>query len=628
MAFSLDDGEVLAQQAEGDLEEYVVAQSLSDDEFVEYLVPSAMAEASYSASLSEPSADVQQEYEVDILAPLSARQANTSQPNTAASPAASPALPVSATAAAQSMSARAPYAMPHQSPQPHNAANPVAPATNPARPQFTLDHGPGDNQHEAGHVSDDDFMADMQSILSGDSVFDPVSRKTVPKNAVPAREEPSSRPTREPERNNQHDIFERIAQSMQYANAYDLGEVELENRFADFDRIDDTHVRKAAAKPATVTAPASKPAGSAEPARAQSLSTAEFLADLDRVHEARSFSDDTAVAFGGSASDLQGDFVTSALQTVFSDASIIDQYFVYQGAQHGFIDWFNTNLAKKGPWSGIAIGKSAQTGFKAAWDRIPQIFGTSQINLLQFLSLASIMLNETGGTFMPIAERVGIKGHPGIAYAFDEISGLKASYNTGKNGWTAFHCFNDPDFIRAHGQKALGNTLANTTDERWKGKTYPDDMPTDVDPGVTGFIQEADFYKFRGRGLIQTTWRSAYKHLIEFVQNYSGNQPEILTRKTAWSGLTLDQAANVSSNADWDALFMHSDLEIPCVAIAQHNQHSGNYLNLSGKVEVLNGHDTGSIWGMGKRISGSSKYSDLFRSRVMAMCNLLGNGGN
>jgi hypothetical protein len=40
---------------------------------------------------------------------------------------------------------------------------------------------------------------------------------------------------------------------------------------------------------------------------------------------------------------------------------------------------------------------------------------------------------------------------------------------------------------------------------------------------------------------------------------------------------------------------------------------------------VLNGKNTGSIWRMGKSVSGGDGYADLFRRRVIAMCNLLGN---
>ena len=87
----------------------------------------------------------------------------------------------------------------------------------------------------------------MQSIFTGERVYDPVQRKTVRKDA--RKEHPRARAGgrhglggtgrdggREGASGESQAIFDRIARSMQYAGAYDLGEVELENRFADFDR--------------------------------------------------------------------------------------------------------------------------------------------------------------------------------------------------------------------------------------------------------------------------------------------------------------------------------------------------------------------------------------------------------
>jgi hypothetical protein len=74
-------------------------------------------------------------------------------------------------------------------------------------------------------------------------------------------------------------IFERLAQSMQYANAYDLGTVELENRFADFDRVEELKRKAAAQKKAQ---PATGSAAKASPA--PSVGSAEFLQDMDAIH--------------------------------------------------------------------------------------------------------------------------------------------------------------------------------------------------------------------------------------------------------------------------------------------------------------------------------------------------------
>src|SRR5262249_38192595 len=119
--------------------------------------------------------------------------------------------------------------------------------------------------------------------------------------------------------------------------------------------------------------------------------------------------------------------------------------------------------------------------------------------------------------------------------------------------------------------------------------------------------------------------RGAYLKLIKFVQSYGGTQATIAARTKAWAGMDPNAVATASSNADWDDLFMRSDLEIPCVAIAQHNAGGDDYLSLSGNVTVLNGHAKGSIWKMGRVISGGHAYADLFRSRVISICNLLNN---
>lgn len=622
VASSVDDGETLRTPGGGsEFEEYVVArfdataQSLNDDSrsadsaadgaFEEYVVPRIPADGlSKDASLSESGA--QGECQADVLYPLAGppdRDGAVPPPTPSkGSDAPRPTPPTSAAAS-------------------RNLAAVTAP--------------------DSSSASDDDFMADMQSILNGQSQYDPATKKTVAKNQLtppPAPPSPAS---------NSQEIFDKIAASMQYANTYDLGTVELENRFADFDRrweadekAKETRQARAAAKSMT-----------SQPATAATTATTEdFIQDLealrrealDKAGLGRTSSDygrgalpgdgvdgeSASFAMDARGTDLEGAFVTTALQTLFSNASDINAYFARHGAAD-FIDWFNASVAGAGPWVKKAIGTSAQTrvNFNAIWSRIPQIFGSQQINLLQFVSLMSVFVNEVGADLAPISERVGTKDHPGLAYPFDRIPSLhKSSYNTDGSNWTAYKCFRDPSFIAAHSGKTLGAQLQNTTEEAWAGHVYPGGYPTAVDPASTGFVMEADFYKFRGRGLIQTTWRGSYLNLIRFVQSYAGTQAAISARTTAWAGMTPDVAANTSSNADWDDLFKHTDLEIACVAIAQHNAEAGNYLNLSSDVDVLNKRDAqGSIWRVGKRVSGGDAYADLLRSRVIAICSLLGN---
>jgi hypothetical protein len=125
----------------------------------------------------------------------------------------------------------------------------------------------------ASSATDNDFLADMQSILIGQKVFDPATKKTVDKGSAAPPERPL------PEAKNEQAIFDRIAQSMQYANAYDLGSIDLENRFADFDATSDRQERVAAARKA-----GNGKAGNGAAATASApVGNEEFLHDLDEI---------------------------------------------------------------------------------------------------------------------------------------------------------------------------------------------------------------------------------------------------------------------------------------------------------------------------------------------------------
>ncbi len=688
-----DDGEVLGAAARD--EEYVLSASTEDaapqsheDEYVVAPVPVL------ALSLLQPLTDVLAENRTDILQPLNPLNQILDDPAPTA-----PVAPSTGTSAAPSvpgvtapLPTAAPVSADHSTvitppdaTPPAKLSLPAAEAGNGALPTATATTSTAaptglaatlpdatnrdslaaatsisHNSNGAGRDHQDEFIADMEAILSGKKVFDPASKKTVGKEQfAPAQE---NMPVMHgSDSKNPQAIFDKIAQSMQFANSYDLGTVELENRFADFDRVIDEKRQTVLVNKDSPAAPAvSEPNGGINPApdavssgsrvspstgsgaaASSMVGTAEFIRDLDALRQSSAGTAATPLAQPasvidtqipsakaldtGHGADLTGAFVTTSLQTLFANTAEIEQYFSALGAT-GFIGWFNAQLANRGAWSGKSIGSTAQGNFSAIWNRITQIFGGPQINLLQFLSLMSIFINEVGGALGPVSERVGTAGHPGLAYAFDSISSIpKVSYNDGGDNQTAYQCFRNADFITAHGAKPLGAQWARTDDARWSGHVYPAAVPTDVNPALTGFIMEADFYKFRGRGLIQTTWRGSYERLIAWVQSYAGTQPEILTRQQSWAGLTTARAAHFSANTDWDALFMHTDLEVACVAVAQHSAHSGNYLNLSGDVQVLNGRQAGSIWMMGKHISGGASYANLFRSRVIALCNQLGN---
>jgi hypothetical protein len=151
------------------------------------------------------------------------------------------------------------------------------------KPQAELPTAP--SPAEASKVSDADIMEDLQSILSGKKVFDPVTKQTVDKDKLGARpEEPvkNAAPERPvPEAKNEQAIFDRIAQSMEYANRFDLGSIELESRFADFDRMSDLQQKGVAKKYSAKSGSTSKYDPGVK------VDSSDFIMDLDRIHTKR-----------------------------------------------------------------------------------------------------------------------------------------------------------------------------------------------------------------------------------------------------------------------------------------------------------------------------------------------------
>lgn len=319
--------------------------------------------------------------------------------------------------------------------------------------------------------------------------------------------------------------------------------------------------------------------------------------------------------------------------TFFTDAADIDNYFTKIGGQD-FVSWFNAHVALKDNWGrvgaraplSIATDTHAHDRFNQLWsnESIQAVFGTGKITLLQFVALQSIIINETGGRLVPLTEGVGSAGHPGIAYAFDKIPGLKKSYNTLSSNKTCLQNFNDPNYNKAFGGLPLADQLKNTTNPIWSGEVYPQaNFPTSTNPALSGYVLEADFFKFRGRGFIQTTGRTNYIKLISYITSYTGANTFLIGMKAQWSNLSADDnaLASMSSNSNWDDLFQKSDCLVAGKAINVHNESCGNYL------QMLNATDlntmTKSIFNVGKRISGADNYATLYQNRVMQVLGLL-----
>ncbi len=324
--------------------------------------------------------------------------------------------------------------------------------------------------------------------------------------------------------------------------------------------------------------------------------------------------------------ELSASQVAAAAAVSLANGRDVVDFFQKNTKAH-FIDWFNGHCALKGPWAGKAIRSTPEVKkrFAEIWDHIPLMFGSASINLTQFGALMSSVIIETGAELRPVSELCGREGYPGLAYAFSNIPGVKQSYNACKSNKPAGELFfNDPHFWDAHGQRPLGDLVRAMPDvqELWNGDFYPQHLfPASTDPQHAGFIQEADFYKFRGRGFIQVTWRANYKRLVEYVQSYDGENETVRHYRAQWHGKDSDAVCSASSNEDWDTLFQNTDLVIPCRAIGLHNDASGHYLRLSSDAGTLNAtHEAaGSFYNMGWRINGGRAYAAAFRDRAIRL---------
>ena len=122
----------------------------------------------------------------------------------------------------------------------------------------------------------EEFEADIRQILEGKKRYE-ASQRNGPGTTIEApRTGPAAAPAaapasaREEQPKDEHAIFEKIAQSMKLANAYDLGSVALNQRLDAFDREMEASRRRqsAAANP---------------PAPAPAQRTTEFLEDMDEI---------------------------------------------------------------------------------------------------------------------------------------------------------------------------------------------------------------------------------------------------------------------------------------------------------------------------------------------------------
>ena len=324
---------------------------------------------------------------------------------------------------------------------------------------------------------------------------------------------------------------------------------------------------------------------------------------------------------------------TEILNTKFRSASDIDKFFKNLSGTT-FVDWWNDKHSQRGGFdkherNGKTKGArgpiKSKGDWEGVWNAIEVLFNKSEVNLVEFLCINTIIINESP-SFKPSTEYFGSSGYSGIAYTYTTAGGNKKAYNNLSTNKDCYTLFNDPVYIKAHGNKKYAKKYKNTNDNAWKlGTDFPPGNSSKETSGESSFLSESDFHKFRGRGFIQLTGRKNYSKLTKFVLDYNGNDSTIKRIKNKWrksAGSSVDKAATVSTNQDWDDLFQKTNNLIANLSLWSHAERTKySWIDVTDNEQKLKE----DIRNVAKRIAGGGAtfYHNLFETRVYQQINMI-----
>jgi hypothetical protein len=189
--------------------------------------------------------------------------------------------------------------------------------------------------------------------------------------------------------------------------------------------------------------------------------------------------------------------------------------------------WFNKEIFGKAtpfdePGQPLFPGRMGVAPFHTVWDNLSALTGKEAVCLNEFVAHLLIMYNETGGGLRSMSE-VGDDAYffePRVLRKHDQ----KASYNGPANG-------NRP----AGDQLATSKVISSPADvTAWNSRVkYPADQAANVKLAA----RQCDFYKFRGHGLNQLTFRGNFQSYADgALQTFYGKKSDDMTTEE------LDQA--------------------------------------------------------------------------------------
>jgi hypothetical protein len=252
---------------------------------------------------------------------------------------------------------------------------------------------------------------------------------------------------------------------------------------------------------------------------------------------------------------------------------------------------------------------AAEANFTRLWDGIPTMYDPQgTINLIEFLALDLATHIEGYGDYAVVEEA---ERH-GLDYFFEAGPG-KRSYNTMAPNMTARDLFASVVFRNAHDALLpVGGTAWNTADAAWAGAIYAaTNAPTSVVSDETAFIRQADFYKFRGRGYIQTTNRANYRDLARALRAEIDSIPSPMWGiVSTWPAANaaeaaFDEALTESRDDDWTNLFRSTGGVVPWLGVRTFSRAHSDCIHMAPPTAgSLLGKAAGTVEFLGKEING------------------------
>lgn len=308
----------------------------------------------------------------------------------------------------------------------------------------------------------------------------------------------------------------------------------------------------------------------------------------------------------------------------------INSDFWVKNSGKSFTSFFNTYNSGKGHWGvdlngnylNLKLVNNADSLLTTIFsnENIKLLTDKNDLNIYQFIIMVSIMINETGGKFNSTITEFG-----SLQYMFNKRPN-KASYNKLSGNITAYDLFRDNNFMSVPARQSMLKPK-NINDPAWKGTVYPSNEPVggynSKDNYKVGLISECDFYKFRGRGLIQLTGRGNY---IEWMKKIRENKNSIsFTKETSlpiinsWDS-NINIAATKITNLELDTLFSDTILSYYTLKVHYSIKTLKKMYNVQTPdefIELANKY--------GREISGGKAYATHYTNRVFEIVKNLPN---